>query len=97
MGVAKKSIIVLVSFKSERPISFTVKIDFYDHHNRIFSIFVSGTSDNSLYFLPDSYWMPDPVQEMIKSANFLTNFLNSLGFVEDILYDFPNCLSNNDY
>lgn len=52
MGITKKSIPIQLSFKSEKPISFTLKVDFYDHHNRVFSIFVSGTADNSLYSLP---------------------------------------------
>lgn len=42
----------MIKFKSDKPISFTVKIDFYDHHNRVFSIFASCTVDNSLYTLP---------------------------------------------
>lgn len=52
LGITKKSITVVVSFKSDKPISFTLKIEFYDNHNRVFSIFVSGTADNSLYVLP---------------------------------------------
>ena len=52
LSITKKSLLVELSFKSEKPISFTYKIDFYDHHNRVFSIFASGTADNSLYTIP---------------------------------------------
>lgn len=56
LGIAKKSLIVEVSFTSDKPLSFTLKIDFYDHHNRIFSILVSGTADNSLYCIQEEEW-----------------------------------------
>lgn len=49
LGVTKKKIRVEVSFKSDKPISFTVKINFYDSSNRIFTIPVSGTADNCVY------------------------------------------------
>lgn len=62
LGITKKSITVAVTFKSDKPISFTLKIDFYDHHNRVFSIFVSGTADCSLYAIPNDYWLPDPAE-----------------------------------
>lgn len=58
---------------------------------------MSGTADNSLYSIPNSYWLPDPVEEIAKTTSFLTTFINSIGFIEDILYDFPNCLCENDY
>lgn len=74
-----------------------MKIDFYDQHNRVFSIFVSGTADSSLYSLPETYWLPDPDQEIARTSSFLATYLNAIGFADDILYDFPNCLSDNDY
>ncbi len=49
LGVTKKKIKVEVSFKSDKPISFTVKINFYDSNNRAFTMPVSGTADNCIY------------------------------------------------
>lgn len=53
LGITKKSIPVEITFVSDKPISFTAKVDFYDHHNRVFSILVSGTADNCLYTIPE--------------------------------------------
>lgn len=49
LGVTKKKIKVEVSFKSDKPISFTVKLNLYDANNRVFSLPISGTSDNCIY------------------------------------------------
>lgn len=45
----KNRLNVEVSFKSKKPISFTSKIDFEDDQQTTYSIFVSGTADNSLF------------------------------------------------
>ena len=45
LGVTRKMIKVEVAFMSEKPISFTVKLNFYDSSGRSFSINVSGTTD----------------------------------------------------
>lgn len=40
---------------SDKPISFTIRIDFYDHNNRVFSLPVSGTADNCMFTFLDIY------------------------------------------
>lgn len=40
---------VEVSFLHNKPVSFTTKIDFIDENSKIYSIPVSGTTDNSLF------------------------------------------------
>jgi hypothetical protein len=42
MNVSRKKIKVEVSFKSEKSISFTSKIEFTDENSRSYFIFVSG-------------------------------------------------------
>jgi len=49
LGVTKKQIKVEVSFVSEKPISFTIKLNFYDNNGRFFSINVSGTTDTHIF------------------------------------------------
>ena len=48
IGINNPKLKVEISFISAEPISFTTRIDFEDDQKRIFSIFVSGTSDNSI-------------------------------------------------
>jgi len=49
LGVTKKQIKVEVSFLSDKPTSFTIKLNFYDNNGRFFSINVSGTADTHTY------------------------------------------------
>jgi hypothetical protein len=53
LGVTKKQIKVEISFISDKPVSFTLKINFYDNTNRYFTVNVSGTADNCIYTLID--------------------------------------------
>lgn len=48
IGVNNPSLQIEFSFSSPSPISFTMKVEFEDDQKRIFPIFVSGTSDNSI-------------------------------------------------
>ena len=48
LGVTKNKIKMEVSFSSEKPFSFTTKLDFADNDGRNYTIAVSGTSDNCL-------------------------------------------------
>jgi len=49
MGVTAKSIRFKVSFKYPKPISFSVKIIFYDQYAAHYNFFISGTVDNSIF------------------------------------------------
>ncbi len=44
-----RSLPVLVSFTSDKPLAFNSKIDFYDKEKQKFSIRVSGASDASVF------------------------------------------------
>lgn len=48
MGTRKKSMKVEVSFKSNKPLSFTTKIYIKDDRDGTWFIYCSGTTDNSL-------------------------------------------------
>jgi hypothetical protein len=49
LGVTKKVIKGHVSFRyGDRPLSFTKRIDFFGLNNQVYSIMVSGTTDNSI-------------------------------------------------
>jgi hypothetical protein len=49
LGVTKKVIHGHVSFRySERPLSFTKRVDFFGLNNSVYSIYVSGTCDSSI-------------------------------------------------
>lgn len=48
LGVTKQKIAAEVTFVSERPVSFTIPIEFIDLDGKKYTIAVSGTSDNSL-------------------------------------------------
>jgi carbon monoxide dehydrogenase subunit G len=54
LGVTRKQIKVEVSFVSEKPISFTVKLNFFDNNGRSFLINISGTADTHTFTLLDS-------------------------------------------
>ncbi len=53
LGVTRKQIKVEVSFMSEKPVSFTVKLSFFDNNGRTFTINVSGTADSHTYTIID--------------------------------------------
>lgn len=48
LGSTKQKITVEITFKSEKPFSFTSQLEFYDAEGNRFFIPVAGTSDNSL-------------------------------------------------
>jgi hypothetical protein len=48
LGINKGRLKVEASFKSNRPLSFTTRIDFEDDLARIYSLYCSGTADNCL-------------------------------------------------
>ena len=48
LGVTKSKIKVEVSFKSNKPLSFTTKLEFFDD-SRSYTIPISGTTDNCLF------------------------------------------------
>lgn len=51
LGVTKKQIKVEISFSSDKPVSFTLKLNFHDTNNRAFTINVSATADSNTYTL----------------------------------------------
>ena len=48
VGIANPSVAVQVHFMSKKPMSFTAKIEFFDSDGHVFTIPVSGTTDNCL-------------------------------------------------
>lgn len=48
IGIAKEKLPVVVSFLSNKPISFTANIDFMDEDGKRYSMPVTGTADNCL-------------------------------------------------
>jgi hypothetical protein len=85
--VTKKQIKVEVSFASERPVSFTIKLNFYDSNGRSFSINVSGTADTHTFTMIENernggQW-PSSVE---KSCQFLRHYINSVGHLAEELY-----------
>jgi len=52
--VTRKQIKVELSFASDKPVSFTVKLNFYDNSGRSFPINISGTADTHTFTLIDS-------------------------------------------
>jgi len=49
MNVSRKKIRVEITFVSEKPMSFTTKIELVDENSRQYSIPVSGTADNCIF------------------------------------------------
>jgi hypothetical protein len=49
LGGHRDKILVEVSFTATKPISFTSKIDFFDNEKHVFSVPISGTSENSMF------------------------------------------------
>jgi len=89
---------VEVSFKSDKPISFTVKINFYDSNNRAFSLPVSGTSDNCIYtMIEDEKYANNVEYEIEKDCSFLKYYINSIGCLDDSIYEFPRSMTENEY
>lgn len=81
---------------SEKPVSFTVKLSFFDNNGRTFTINVSGTADSHTYTIIDqqrntSGWGAS----LQKSCQFLKYYINSTGHLADQLYEFPRSLMEN--
>lgn len=74
LGVTKKQIKVEVSFVSDKPVSFTLKLNFHDSNNRSFTINVSGTADSSTFNLLEAERNPQCIE---KSCIFLKHFINN--------------------
>ena len=49
LGITKNRLKIQAFFKSNKPLSFTTRIEFYDDTGRIYTIPISGTSDNCLF------------------------------------------------
>lgn len=84
LGVTKKQIKVEVSFVSEKPISFTIKLNFYDNNGRFFSINVSGTADTHIFTMIDqdksnAQWGCN----LEKSCQFLRHYINNTGHLTE--------------
>jgi hypothetical protein len=48
VGISKNKIRVEVRFISKKPISFTTNLEFFDDLDKVYSIPISGTSDNCI-------------------------------------------------
>ncbi len=84
LGVTKKQIKVEVTFVSDKPISFTIKLNFYDNNGRFFSINVSGTADTHTYTMIDqdrnnAHWDSN----LEKSCHFLRYYINNTGYLTE--------------
>lgn len=55
LGITKKKIKVEVTFKHDRPLSFTLNVEFYDDSNRVYTLPISGTTDNWMYTIQDYF------------------------------------------
>ncbi len=49
LGITKNRIKVEAYYKNQKPQSFTTRIEFNDDQGRLYSIPISGTTDNSLF------------------------------------------------
>ncbi|EWS70940.1 flagellar associated protein, putative (macronuclear) [Tetrahymena thermophila SB210] len=49
LGITKHRIRVEAVFSNKRPLSFTTRIEFYDDSDRVYPIYISGTTDNCLF------------------------------------------------
>jgi hypothetical protein len=49
LSITKKKIKVEAVFKHDKPLSFTLNAEFYDESNRVYTLPISGTTDNCLY------------------------------------------------
>lgn len=87
LGVTKKQIKVELSFVSDKPVSFTVKLNFYDSNGRAFPINVSGTADSHTYtFIAQDSNPTTFAAEVDRSCQFLKHYINSTGHLVDELY-----------
>jgi hypothetical protein len=98
LGVTRKQIKVEIGFASEKPVSFTVKVSFFDNNGRSFTINVSGTADTQVFTLIDqdrgtAGWGAN----LEKSCQFMRHYINTIGHLPDELYEFPKSLIENDY
>ena len=48
IGIAKEQLPVVVTFKSDKPLSFTANIEFLDEDGKRYSVAVTATADNCL-------------------------------------------------
>ena len=62
MNLRKRVMKIEVTFKSKKAISFTTKLEFEDDHDGIWSIYCSGTTDNSI-LSNIFYFMRNPDEE----------------------------------
>lgn len=53
LGITKKRIKVEAAFKHDKPLSFTLNVEFYDENNRMYSLPISGTTDNCSYTIQE--------------------------------------------
>jgi hypothetical protein len=49
LGITKHRVRVEAIFSNKKPLSFTTRIEFSDESDRIYSILISGTTDNCLF------------------------------------------------
>lgn len=49
LGITKHRIRVEAVFSNKKPLSFTTRIEFSDESDRIYPIYISGTTDNCLF------------------------------------------------
>ena len=81
LGVTKQKIAAEVSFQSERPVSFTIPIEFFDLDGKKYTIPVSGTSDNCLLTVfPFIQRNPDEIR-------FETNESGAVTIIQDVESD----------
>jgi len=64
LGIGKEKLPVRVLFQTDKPLSFTARVDFLDSDSNRFSIKVTGTADNSLCSVYP-YLKENPIGEMI--------------------------------
>jgi hypothetical protein len=55
LSITKKKIKVEAVFKHDKPLSFTLNAEFYDENNRVYTLPISGTTDNCLYTTQDFF------------------------------------------
>ena len=98
LGVTRKQIKVEVSFVSEKPVSFTVKLNFFDNSGRAFSINISGTADTHTFTLINQEKIIGSESSSLeKSCQFVRHYINSTGQLPDELYSFPKSLMENEF
>jgi hypothetical protein len=105
LAVTKKTLRVEAGFFYKKPISFTLRLEFYDDENRVYSIPISGTTDNSLLTLHGTerrfqllvgQYVARPPVEVDQDCEFLTRFLNNTYFIGNPLKEFPSSIVAHD-